>query len=249
MIAVSPATATATTRPPQPCRRQRHRHHERREDQDENKPVGIADPLDKLKHGLIARPTRQTDARARNLIPRRAQPKIRARAARPCPVRARPTASQRTIVLNTGTARLLLRRPRGSLAKTAPSRGERQQRRRNRCVRRWAAADGRPRRRGRHPCARALAATSSSVSRTECCSRVRRRAALDGRANRALCRPLARRLCDGERSGGGCRDRLSLRIRRPGRPTGGRPVRLGGRFVSCAVRLAGHGCRAARWHP
>src|SRR5450755_2819266 len=62
--------------------------------------------------------------------------------------------------------------------------------------------------------------------------------ALDGRADRALCRSLARRLCDGERSGGGCRDRLSLWVRRLGRPTGGRPVRRGVRFVWWAVRLA-----------
>ena len=48
------------------------RGYERREDQDENEPIGIADPLDKLKHSLIARPMREP-TRARNLIPRLGQ--------------------------------------------------------------------------------------------------------------------------------------------------------------------------------
>jgi hypothetical protein len=45
---------------PAPARRwQGHCHYERGEDQDENEAVGIADPLDELKPGLTARPTRE----------------------------------------------------------------------------------------------------------------------------------------------------------------------------------------------
>lgn len=38
-------------------RRQGHCHHERRHNQDEDEPVGIADPLDKLKRRLTTRAT------------------------------------------------------------------------------------------------------------------------------------------------------------------------------------------------
>ena len=66
MIAVSPATATAATRPPQPCGGNVIVTTNVVEDQDENEPIGIADPLEKLKHSLIARPTREP-TRARRI--------------------------------------------------------------------------------------------------------------------------------------------------------------------------------------